>query len=111
MAGTVLAEAGLRDVNFGANTPLELLASEAALTNAALVWLSISAVSDDRALQSKLKKLAAALAERGTKLVIGGHASAELARRNTPNVFAIRSMGELAAFGHGLLVNTPPAAK
>jgi methanogenic corrinoid protein MtbC1 len=110
MAGTVLAEAGLRDVNFGANTPPELLASEAALTNAALVWLSISAVSDDRALQAKVKKLAAALAERGTKLVIGGQASAELARRNTPNVFAIRSMGELAAFGHGLLVNTPPAA-
>lgn len=103
MAGTVLAEAGLRDVNFGASTPLKLLADEAALTDAALVWVSISAVADEKLLQAQIKKLAATLAARGTKLVIGGHGSAPFVRRSVANIFPIRSMGELAAFGQGLL--------
>ena len=49
MAGTVLAEAGLRDINFGANTPLHLLASEAVRMGAKLVWVSISSVADAKA--------------------------------------------------------------
>jgi methanogenic corrinoid protein MtbC1 len=110
MAGTVLAEAGLREVNFGANTPLKLLTDEAALAGAALVWLSISAVADEKTLQGQIKKLATALAARGTKLVIGGHGSAPFVQRRTQNVFGIRSMSELAAFGHGLLAQ-PATAK
>lgn len=107
MAGAVLAEAGWRDMNFGAGTPLKLLADEAALTGAKLVWLSISATADARSLQSQVKRLATALAERGTKLAVGGHAAAECLRRNVPNVFAMNSMGGLAAFSQGLL-NRPP---
>jgi hypothetical protein len=104
MAGTVLAEAGFLEVNYGANTPLNLLAREASLMGAKLVWLSVSAVADAKALHGQVSTLAASLAERNTRLVIGGHASGEMLRRAIPNAHLIRSMGELAAFAKGLHV-------
>ena len=103
MAGTVLAEAGLRDMNFGANTPLELLATEAVRSGARLVWVSISFVADAKSLRAAVRSLAAALGHERIDLVIGGQASPGLAPRDASNVHAIGSMAELAAFGRGLL--------
>jgi hypothetical protein len=102
MAATVLAEAGVRDVNFGPGTPLDLLAEEAALTGAKLVWLSVSAVSDAKALRAGVKQLAARLSAHGVELVIGGHGSADVLPRAVPNVHPMRSLGKLAAFARGL---------
>jgi methanogenic corrinoid protein MtbC1 len=102
MAATVLAEAGVRDVNFGPGTPLDLLAAEAALTGAKLVWVSVSAVSDAKALRAAIKRLAGQLSARNVELVIGGHGSADVAPRAAPNVHPMRSLGELAAFARGL---------
>ena len=109
MAATVLAEAGLRDVNYGANTPLELLAAEAQRSGARLVWLSVSAAESARSVRAAARTLAASLAERDGDLVIGGQASADCIPRGVANVHAIRSMGELAAFGRGLLGRVPAA--
>ena len=103
MAATVLAEAGLREVNYGANTPLELLTAEAGRSGARLVWLSVSTTEGAKAVRAAARKLAAALAERDADLVVGGQASADSVPRGLPNVHAIRSMGELAAFARGLL--------
>jgi excisionase family DNA binding protein len=103
MAATTLAEAGWRDVNFGANTPLELLAAEAAHSDARLVWLSVSAVDDAKSARAAVKRLAATLAAREVPLVIGGHASADALPRGSSGASAVRSMSELAAFARGLL--------
>lgn len=102
MAATVLAEAGVRDVNFGPGTPLDLLVAEAALTGAKLVWLSVSAVSDAKALRAGIKRLATRLSAHGVELVIGGHGLADVLPRVVPNVHSMRSLDELAAFAHGL---------
>jgi methanogenic corrinoid protein MtbC1 len=107
MAATTLGEAGWRDVNFGANTPLALLADEAAHSGARLVWLSISVVEDAKATRAAIKRLAAGLAARDVELVIGGHASAEVMPRGSSTASTIRSMGELAAFARGLVARTP----
>ena len=109
MAATVLAEVGLRDVNYGANTPLDLLAAEARGRDARLVWLSVSAAESARSVRAAARTLAASLAERDGDLVIGGQASADCVPRGVANVHAIRSMGELAAFGRGLLGRVPAA--
>jgi excisionase family DNA binding protein len=103
MAATALAEVGLRDVNFGANTPLPLLAGEATRAGARLVWVSVSTADDPKSLRSDVKNLAAALAEQGISLVIGGSASAASGLSAMKDVNTIGSMGELAAFARGLL--------
>ena len=112
MAATTLAEAGWRDENFGANTPLELLADEATRSDARLVWLSVSAVVDPKSARAADRRLGATLASRGTPLVIGGHASADCLPRASSGVSGIHSMGELAAFARGLMAraSVSPAA-
>jgi excisionase family DNA binding protein len=102
MAAAVLAEAGMREVNFGANTPLELLAAEALRSDARLVWLSISSVGDPDSLRTAVRATAEALAGRKIDLVIGGHASADAVPPGMANVRSIESMGGLAAFARGL---------
>jgi excisionase family DNA binding protein len=103
MAATTLADAGFRDVNFGANTPLPLLVGEAVRAGARLVWLSISSAEDPKSLRAEVTNLVAALAEQRINLVIGGSASAACGVGALKGVNAIGSMGELAAFGRGLL--------
>jgi methanogenic corrinoid protein MtbC1 len=103
MAALVLADAGFRDVNFGPDTPVELLADEAAARKARLVWLSISAIADDRSLRTSIARLADSLAAHPIDLVIGGARSPDVVPRGAPGVNVIGSMGELAAFARGIL--------
>jgi hypothetical protein len=103
MAGTVLAEAGFRDVDFGANTPVELLATEALERNARLVWLSISTLQDPKPVRAAIRKLASALLKQRIDLVLGGRHHLECAPRGLENVSLVGSMGELAAFARGML--------
>ena len=72
MVGAVLFESGFRDVNFGANTPVELLGKEAIDRGARLVWLSISSPCEPRPLKASLKKLIADLAKHKINLLVGG---------------------------------------
>jgi excisionase family DNA binding protein len=102
MAGMVLGEAGLGEVNFGANTPVELLGAEAVRRRARLVWLSVSFVADDKRLRGAVGRLAGALAEQRIDLVVGGVHAADVVPRTGGNVRVIESMGELAAFARGL---------
>ena len=97
MAGMVLSEAGFREINFGANTPVELLASEAVARRARLVWLSVSAPQDFKSLRASIKKAAGMLAPRGIRLILGGRHHAECASAGLENVTLVTSMAELAA--------------
>jgi len=101
MVGTVLLEAGYHDMNFGPETPLELLAAAAQENKARLVWLSVKADNDRGKLRKKIDELAARLEALGITFVIGGSAAESLGLRSSKNVHVMRTLGELSAFAHG----------
>lgn len=103
MADAVLAEVGFRVVDFGANTPVELLAGEALQRGAKLVWLSISTPQDARKMRAAIRKLANLLIKHRIDVVLGGRHHLECAPRGLQNVSMVSSMGELAAFARGIL--------
>jgi excisionase family DNA binding protein len=103
MAGMVLAEAGFRDVNFGPNTPAEVLGREAIERGARVVWLSVSAAAGAKSLRDGAQRLAESLGERQIDLVLGGVAAAGSVTREAANVHVMNSMTELAAFASGVL--------
>ena len=97
MAGAVLFESGFRDVNFGANTPVELLGQEAIDRGAQLVWLSISTPCETTPLKASLKKLAVDLAKHHILLILGGRHHLDYVPRRQRNVTSVQSMTELTA--------------
>jgi hypothetical protein len=104
MAGTVLAEAGFREVDFGPNTPVKLLAAEALERRAKLVWLSIS--TDDqgpKALRGAIARLAAVLLEHRIDLVVGGRCHRPYVPTGLKRVSTVGSMSELAAYARGIV--------
>ncbi|HVT81624.1 MAG TPA: B12-binding domain-containing protein [Phycisphaerae bacterium] len=103
MAAHVLAESGYRDMNYGPETPLELLAAAAAEHKASIVWLSVKVVSDRARLRREVGTLAQQLEAMRVKLVIGGDGVESLAIRAGGHVHTMQSMSELAAFARGAL--------
>ena len=103
MAAAVLAEAGFHDINFGANTPVELLAQEAIDRKARLVWLSISAEQDQKPQRTAIKQLADSLATHRIDLILGGRYSGACVPRSMPNVKLVASMSDLASMVRGML--------
>ncbi len=107
MAAMVLADAGFRDMNYSANTPVALLSSAAREHHPALVWLSISAVEDKASLVRDIDALAGELGNLNIPLVIGGRAAGDLTLPTA--VHHVQSMAELAAFARGLRTVKLPA--
>jgi MerR family transcriptional regulator, light-induced transcriptional regulator len=103
MAAAVLAEAGFRDINFGPNTPVELLAREAIDRKARLVWLSISTEQDQKSLRAAIKILSGELARHQMDLILGGRFSSALMPRSTSNVMFVASMSDLSATAREML--------
>jgi methanogenic corrinoid protein MtbC1 len=101
MAATVLAESGYRDMNFGPQTPLGLLAMAAEENKASIVWLSVKVVSDRSKLRREIVELAEHIAKLGIKLVMGGSGVDSLAIRSTKSIHIMQTMTELAAFARG----------
>jgi excisionase family DNA binding protein len=102
MAGAILAEAGFRELNFGANTPVALLGGEAVKHGARLVWLSISVAQEAKSLRTSIKNLVTILAQHRIELVLGGRCCAPSMLRGIENLNVIGSMSELDAFARGL---------
>jgi methanogenic corrinoid protein MtbC1 len=98
MAAAVLAEAGYRVTSFGADTPLDVLATAAAEQKASLVWLSVSAVEHKAPLKRGIEQLAETLRGHDARLLVGGRLAAPLVPRDLPNVRVLATMSELAAF-------------
>lgn len=96
LAATTLREAGYRDRNFGANTPLHLLSAAAQRQDARLVWISLSAELES-GIEDKLSSLASELLPIGANLVIGGRLVERVALLAS-NTRRMSSMAELAAF-------------
>lgn len=99
----MLAEAGYRDINFGPNTPVELLGHEAIDRKARLVWLSISVEQDEKSLRAAIKKFAGELAKHQINLILGGRFSHACLPRSMSNVMLVASMSDLAATARGTL--------
>lgn len=97
LAGAVLAECGFKEVDYGPQVPLALLAAEAKAAGARLVWLSVTFAPDPAALFTSVRKLARSLADSRIDLIVGGRAAAACAPRELPNVAFGSTLGELAS--------------
>lgn len=99
MASAVAREAGLRDINYGAGAPIDVLTSEAVRQGARLVWLSVT-INPRRTLRNDIKEMAEELSKTGIELVVGGRHAHVLARHR--NIQIVASMSEFAALIAGL---------
>jgi excisionase family DNA binding protein len=106
MAAAVLADAGYRVTNLGADTPLDVLAAAAAEQKAALAWLSVSAVQHETPLKRGIVQLAQTLRQQHRPLLLGGRHAAPLVPPDLPNAHFLATMTELAAFTRA---PSPPA--
>ena len=111
MVAAVLADAGYRETNYGAHTPLDGLAEAAAEQKASLVWLSVSTPAQEAELQRGVEKLSKALRQHDATLVVGGRHAGEIQPRRLPNVHVLQTMAELSAFARGAkpTANAKPA--
>ena len=108
MVATVLADAGYRGINYGPNTPVDILAAGARLEKASLVWLSFNVIENKSQLQRDVEKLCDQLLQQNARLIIGGRQAGEINTRHLPNVYLLKSMTELAAFTRGAKPLPPP---
>ncbi len=107
MVGATLAELGFRDINFGPNTPVELLGTEAIERRAKMVWLSVSSPADPKRLGAQIARLLEKLSGAGIHLVVGGQRYAALHLAGAEKLTQVDSMSELAAFARGLMSTFP----
>lgn len=102
MAALVLASAGYRDQDLGADTPLQALQAAIARHRPAVVWLALStAAPDPSATLRDIRAVARTAAAAGGVLVVGGRGAAGLRPVDEGNVFVGATMAELAAFVAG----------
>jgi MerR family transcriptional regulator, light-induced transcriptional regulator len=103
MAALVLAEAGYREHDFGADTPVAALMAAVAHYRPQVVWVSFSVPPRSaREAASALASLAEALDD--GVLVMGGRGAAGIALPDRGNVHRFESMAELSAFARGAVV-------
>ena len=97
LAAAVLTEAGHRAVNFGAETPVELLATAAQDQKVDLVWLSVCYAEHPSRLKDQIERVADRLGELGTEFIVGGRIVDDLALEPRGTMRILRTMAELAA--------------
>lgn len=101
-AAAVLAEAGFRTTNLGADTPLDTLVLAATMIRPRLVWLAVTAPQPDRRFARDLADLARALGERGSTLVVGGRGAASIRLPAGRSYQLLGTMAELAELSNTL---------
>lgn len=101
-AALVLESEGVRAINLGPETPVEVLALAIEQLSPRLVWLSVSAVDDPRALAADLRALLERMTGDGPVLALGGRRADELELPPHPRLHRGASMAELAALAKGL---------
>lgn len=104
MAATTLLESGYRDVNFGANLPVDSLIGAIREHKPRMVWMSLSSSESVENMLGLLPKLASAAASAGAVLVLGGRAIYGRSVAQWPSTHIVASMSELAALARGLKV-------
>lgn len=103
MAATVLREAGYADINYGANTPVDLLADAISLHHPRLVWICSSIEPGAKRVREMIDPLRTKLKRQHAALVLGGRLSAYAPTPDASMVNPIESMTALAGFASGLL--------
>jgi MerR family transcriptional regulator, light-induced transcriptional regulator len=102
MAGLVLAEAGYRAWNLGADTPVEATLAAIRHYRPRLVWQSFSVPPvRPRDAAAGVRRIRAAM--NGGSTVVGGRGTIVFPAPMLPGVHRIGSMTELGAFARGLL--------
>ncbi len=105
IVSATLASIGWREVDLGADLPLDSLRRAAEAHEAKLVWLSISSTKSAGAIQRDITDLACDLGELGVALVVGGRVLPAMPVDALGNLHVANSMGELAAFARALQMN------
>jgi excisionase family DNA binding protein len=101
MAACVMAEAGYREVNLGADLPFDALFDAVDTYEPRLAWLAFTGRGEP-VTAGRLERVADRLRERGTALAVGGRAVPPHAKRS--NSFrTCQTMAELSAFAQGLV--------
>lgn len=106
MATLLLSEMGYRNINFGPDLPVKLLADAAEQEQARLIWVSVSALAPSVHLYSELRSLALRVARQRTHVVVGGRSLPPAIPAAPPNLHVAITMAELAAFAQGLRAAT-----
>lgn len=103
MAATVACEAGFRDVNLGACTPVRVLVGAAERYQARLAWIAVSSVTDARRLRDEIVEGVGRLRGAGVAVAAGGRGWGELGQFHVQGLTRVGSMTEFAAYAKGLL--------
>lgn len=111
MAATVLAEVGWRDVNLGADVPIEVFARAIEEYRPALVWVSATVRDDGGRVARLLRELAALGSARQIPIVVGGQAADARLTAALVGVHHLGSMAELAGFARALLARSSERAR
>lgn len=101
MAATCFREAGVEDVNLGADTPADSILGAARRHSARFVWVSIATNRDLAPLRADLERLAAGVSAMGASLLLGGRGVYELQSPVLPSTHMVHSMAELSSFARG----------
>jgi len=107
-AATVLAEAGFREVNLGANVPSDAMVAAIHDTRPALVWMCLKAERSAKAVREAVAPVADAARETGSAVVLGGRDVSASVLNSWQHVHLLANMRELASFAHGLLHREQP---
>lgn len=102
MAAIVLAAAGWREINLGANLPVEALAAAVQEQQPAVIWLSFTSAEAVRSGLRDLPVIAKMAARIDAQVIIGGQAINPGAAGERTNVHQLASMEALAGFANGL---------
>ena len=104
MAATAVRDAGLRDINLGANTTPADLRDAIAEHRPALVWISAESEEGRTKLWNSIDSLAEQLAAVGGRLAVCGPASVGRNRSTNADFCTVASMSELSTLAGALRV-------
>lgn len=107
LAATTLLECGYRDVNLGANLPIDSLIAALREHRPRLVWLSISLLDGLEPIVPQILRLAQAASAAGAVLALGGRGVWGKALPPMPATSVVSSITELAALARGVKCEPP----
>lgn len=103
LASAVMAEGGWRNVNLGAQTPLQVLARAVETLRPRLVWLSLTDEDVTHGLGNGVEHLLESVEHTGGMLIVGGRCHREAHLPSHPRLREGDTLADLAGFARGLL--------
>lgn len=103
LASAVIAEAGWRSINLGAQTPPDILARAVEDLRPRLAWLSLTHLESADGLGSRIGCLLDVLDRTDGILIVGGRSRHRAGLPSHPRLHQGDSMADLAGFASGLL--------